>query len=189
MRQPADPSRVRRLLEELGRRALGPGRVYLAGGATALLEGWRASTVDVDLKLDPEPPGIFEAIAALKDELGSATPRSTPLPSSGACAASWKTSMPDLEGLPGAERIARGLLEAGEGRATVDALLVAIASRRLDDLGLPVPNAGALGPDAELALYALLGEVTDDPYNAYNAALADLDSFLSSLEARRRATA
>ena len=97
--------------------------------------------------------------------------------------------MPDLEGLPGAERIARGLLEAGEGRATVDALLVAIASRRLDDLGLPVPNAGALGPDAELALYALLGEVTDDPYNAYNAALAELDSFLSSLEARRRATA
>jgi len=26
-------------------------------------------TVDVDLKLEPEPPGIFEAIAALKDEL------------------------------------------------------------------------------------------------------------------------
>ena len=70
MRRPADPERVRRLLEELGRRARGPGRVYLTGGATALLEGWRASTVDVDLKLDPEPAGIFEAIAALKDELG-----------------------------------------------------------------------------------------------------------------------
>jgi hypothetical protein len=60
---------VRRLLEELGRSARGPGRVYLTGGATALLEGWRASTVDVDLKLDPEPPGIFEAIARLKGEL------------------------------------------------------------------------------------------------------------------------
>jgi hypothetical protein len=70
VRRPADPSRVRRLLEELGRRARGPGRVYLTGGATALLEGWRASTIDVDLKLDPEPAGIFEAIAALKDELG-----------------------------------------------------------------------------------------------------------------------
>ncbi len=53
----------------LGRLATGPGRVYLVGGATALLEGWRSSTVDVDLKLDPEPPGIFEAIARLKDEL------------------------------------------------------------------------------------------------------------------------
>ena len=56
-------------MQELGRRASGPGRVYLTGGATALLFGWRGSTVDVDLKLDPEPAGIFEAIAQLKDEL------------------------------------------------------------------------------------------------------------------------
>lgn len=70
MRPPASPEKVRQLLRELGRRARGPGRVYLVGGATALLEGWRAATVDVDLKLDPEPDGIFQAIAALKDELG-----------------------------------------------------------------------------------------------------------------------
>lgn len=70
MRPPTDPGRLRRLLRELGRRARGPGRVYLTGGATALLIGWRSSTVDVDLKLDPEPAGVFEAIAELKDELG-----------------------------------------------------------------------------------------------------------------------
>jgi hypothetical protein len=69
VRRPADAARIHRLLAELGRHATGAGRVYLTGGATALLEGWRASTVDVDLKLDPEPPGIFEAIARLKDEL------------------------------------------------------------------------------------------------------------------------
>ena len=69
MRTPADPAKVRTLLRELGRRARGPGRVYLIGGACALLEGWRAATVDVDLKLDPEPPGAFEAIARLKNEL------------------------------------------------------------------------------------------------------------------------
>ncbi len=40
------------------------------GGATAVLVGWRETTLDVDLKLDPEPPGAFEAIAALKDDLG-----------------------------------------------------------------------------------------------------------------------
>lgn len=96
--------------------------------------------------------------------------------------------MPDLSGLPGAERIARGLREAAEGRATADALLVAIAATRLGDLGLPVPNLPALGPDRELALFALLGESADDPYAAYNAALAELDSFLSSLERRRRAS-
>ncbi len=69
MRSPADPEKIRQLIRELGRRARGPGRIYLTGGASALLEGWRDATVDVDLKLDPEPRGIFEAIARLKTEL------------------------------------------------------------------------------------------------------------------------
>ena len=69
MRSPVDPAKIHRLLSELGRRARGPGRVYLTGGASALLEGWRDTTVDVDLKLDPEPDGVFEAIAELKVEL------------------------------------------------------------------------------------------------------------------------
>jgi hypothetical protein len=34
-----------------------------------LLIGWRSSTVDIDIRLDPEPPGIFQAIAKLKQEL------------------------------------------------------------------------------------------------------------------------
>ena len=34
-----------------------------------MLIGWRQSTVDADLKLDPEPPGAFEAIARIKNEL------------------------------------------------------------------------------------------------------------------------
>jgi hypothetical protein len=69
MREDADAAKVRRLMDELGRRARGPGRVYFTGGATAVLIGWRTSTIDVDLKLDPEPAGVFEAIAQLKDEL------------------------------------------------------------------------------------------------------------------------
>ena len=69
MRRPVERLRLDRLMQEIGRRARGPGRIYLTGGATALLFGWRQSTVDVDLKLDPEPEGIFEAIAQLKDEL------------------------------------------------------------------------------------------------------------------------
>jgi hypothetical protein len=69
MRGTVDRAKLERFLAELGRRARGPGRVYLTGGATALLFGWRASTVDVDLKLDPEPAGAFEAIAELKEEL------------------------------------------------------------------------------------------------------------------------
>ena len=69
MRSVADAGKLRHLMREIGSRARGPGRVYLVGGASALLEGWRSTTVDVDLKLDPEPAGIFEAISDLKTDL------------------------------------------------------------------------------------------------------------------------
>ncbi len=69
MRRPLDPDRLRQVLEALGRACRGPGVLYLSGGATALLEGWRSATVDLDLKLDPEPEGVFAAIARIKEEL------------------------------------------------------------------------------------------------------------------------
>ena len=69
MRAPADAAKVRRFIELLGKRARSGGRVYLTGGASALLVGWRASTADIDIKLSPEPEGTFEAIAKLKNEL------------------------------------------------------------------------------------------------------------------------
>ncbi len=34
-----------------------------------MLEGWRSATVDLDLKFDPEPEGVFSAIARIKEEL------------------------------------------------------------------------------------------------------------------------
>ena len=69
MRSPTDLPKLKKFLVALGQRARGAGRIYLTGGATALLHGWREMTIDVDLKPDPEPPGLFEAIAQLKDEL------------------------------------------------------------------------------------------------------------------------
>ena len=57
------------VMSAMGRTVKSPGRIYLTGGATALLHGWRPMTVDVDLKADPEPAGLFEAIALLKDTL------------------------------------------------------------------------------------------------------------------------
>jgi hypothetical protein len=69
VRGEADAQKVRVFLRELSRRARGPGSVYVTGGATAALLGWRERTIDIDLKLDPEPAGAFEAIATLKDEL------------------------------------------------------------------------------------------------------------------------
>jgi hypothetical protein len=56
-------------MQALGREAQGSGCIYFTGGASALLIGWRGSTVDVDIRLDPEPPGIFQAITKLKQDL------------------------------------------------------------------------------------------------------------------------
>ena len=61
--------KVRLLMRRLGEAAQGPGRIYLVGGASAVLVGWRSATVDVDIKLAPEPPGVFQAIAHLKEAL------------------------------------------------------------------------------------------------------------------------
>jgi hypothetical protein len=69
MRANVDAQKLERLMEVLGREAQGSGCIYFTGGASALLIGWRNSTVDVDLRLDPEPLGIFQAIAKLKQEL------------------------------------------------------------------------------------------------------------------------
>jgi hypothetical protein len=69
MRGETDKAKLERFMVALGGRVRGPGRIYLTGGATAVLHGWRPTTIDVDLKPDPEPPGLFEALAQLKDEL------------------------------------------------------------------------------------------------------------------------
>ncbi len=69
MRHETNRERVERLMVELGRAAREPGRIYFTGGVSAILIGWREMTLDVDLKPDPEPTGIFEALPRLKDEL------------------------------------------------------------------------------------------------------------------------
>ena len=69
MRAETNRSKLQAFMAGLGERVGGPGRIYLAGGATAVLHGWRDTTIDIDLKPDPEPPGLFEALAALKDQL------------------------------------------------------------------------------------------------------------------------
>lgn len=44
-------------------------RMYLTGGATAVLEGWRASTVDVDVRFEPDSDTALRAISELKERL------------------------------------------------------------------------------------------------------------------------
>ncbi|MBI4521468.1 MAG: hypothetical protein HY701_11570 [Gemmatimonadetes bacterium] len=69
MREVADEGRIRRFMQALGREAGAPARVYFTGGATAVLMGWRASTIDVDIKLVPEADRLLRAIPRIKEDL------------------------------------------------------------------------------------------------------------------------
>ncbi len=69
MRRPVDGARLEEFLRALGRESREDVRVYLAGGATAVLLGWRPSTIDIDLKILPDSDRILQAIPRLKDSL------------------------------------------------------------------------------------------------------------------------
>jgi hypothetical protein len=65
----ADRERIQRLLEAFGRVARSDVRIYLVGGATAVLLGWRATTIDVDLVIRPEDDTLLREIPGLKEAL------------------------------------------------------------------------------------------------------------------------
>ncbi|HEX5714579.1 MAG TPA: DUF6036 family nucleotidyltransferase [Thermoanaerobaculia bacterium] len=56
-------------MSELGSEADQEGRLYFTGGATAVLLGWRPSTIDVDIKMEPEADRLFRALPRIKDKL------------------------------------------------------------------------------------------------------------------------
>ncbi len=61
---------MRELARHLGRVARAPTRIYLTGGASAVLEGWRGSTTDVDLRFEPEVDELLRELPELKEHLG-----------------------------------------------------------------------------------------------------------------------
>lgn len=69
MRELADATRIHAFMRALARAATHAGRVYLTGGATAVLQGWREATVDVDIKLVPDTDAVLRAIPAIKESL------------------------------------------------------------------------------------------------------------------------
>lgn len=79
MRDLADAERIARLARELGRVVPEGTRMYLTGGATAVLEGWRATTVDVDVRFEPDSDAALRRIAELKEELSLNVELASPL--------------------------------------------------------------------------------------------------------------
>jgi hypothetical protein len=69
MRDLADEAHIERFMRALARVAAAEGRVYLTGGATAVLHGWRVSTIDVDIKMVPDRDELMREIPRIKEDL------------------------------------------------------------------------------------------------------------------------
>jgi hypothetical protein len=79
MRPPVDEARIRVAARGLGRVVRGPVRMYLTGGSTAVIEGWRESTVDLDLRFEPEDDRLLRELPILKESLGVNIELASPL--------------------------------------------------------------------------------------------------------------
>ncbi len=69
MRKLADSHRILEFIRAVGLEAESPTELYLTGGATAVLLGWRATTIDVDIRFFPESDRLYRAIPPLKEKL------------------------------------------------------------------------------------------------------------------------
>lgn len=69
MRRLADAELIRSFMRALRDQANVAARVYLTGGATAVLLGWRSTTIDIDLKWEPDHDELFRALPEIKERL------------------------------------------------------------------------------------------------------------------------
>jgi len=69
VREIADRARIEVFMAALAREATADVSVFLVGGTSAVLLGWRDSTMDVDLAMRPENDGMLRAIPLLKERL------------------------------------------------------------------------------------------------------------------------
>jgi len=68
MRDLANKEKIEEFMRAFGRHARSECRIYFTGGATAVLMGWRASTIDVDLRFEPELDELYRAIPEIKEK-------------------------------------------------------------------------------------------------------------------------
>jgi len=79
VRRDADADGVRRFARELGRATTASARLYLVGGASAVVEGWRASTLDIDVRLEPDDEELLRELSRLKQRLDVNVELTSPL--------------------------------------------------------------------------------------------------------------
>jgi hypothetical protein len=70
MRRLTTAELARRFMVEFARVSRVPVSVFFTGGVTAILHGWRETTIDIDLKLVPDTDDLLREIPRLKEMLG-----------------------------------------------------------------------------------------------------------------------
>jgi hypothetical protein len=69
VREVADKERIEAFLYAIAREATTDTQIFLVGGTTAVLIGWRATTMDLDMAMRPESDALLRAIPTLKERL------------------------------------------------------------------------------------------------------------------------
>lgn len=69
MREKISIDRLEKFMKAVGRTGKNNARIYFVGGATAVLLGWRETTIDIDVKIIPEIDEILRALPHLKEDL------------------------------------------------------------------------------------------------------------------------
>lgn len=69
MREQVTSERLQEFMKVLGDRVTQPIRIFLVGGSTAVMLGWRDTTIDIDLKVIPESDESLQLFAKLKERL------------------------------------------------------------------------------------------------------------------------
>ena len=69
MRNKVTAGQLHEFMRALGQAATKPARIFLVGGATAVLCGWRESTIDIDLKIQGGSEDVLKGISELKERL------------------------------------------------------------------------------------------------------------------------
>lgn len=69
MREKVGAEKIDRFMKALSRAGKSSAHIYFVGGVSAVLLGWRESTIDIDLKMVPEVNDILKLLPDLKERL------------------------------------------------------------------------------------------------------------------------
>lgn len=79
MRDNSDIEQINKFIAKIGELVNIPMNVYFSGGATAVMFGIRETTIDVDIRFEPDEMQMYKAIQVLKEKLNMNIELASPL--------------------------------------------------------------------------------------------------------------